>query len=542
MSSSVIEAPVLIAGGGLVGLSAAMFLGQHNVESVVLERLATPSALPRAGHFHLRTIELFRQAGIENDVIAQSEDEFLPDGAIVVMESLAGRKLADIIGNLNGGVEALSPCRRLFISQPRLEPILRRRAEATGARVLAGYEVVGVRQESDGVHVTARNTTSGAEQRFATQYLIGADGARSKVRQAAGIRLTGRPAFSNSMTIYFEADLSALIGEKTLSVIYIVNTALRGIFRLDKHARSGFLIVNIVGDPSTDPEASNPANDVSQARLVDLVRSAAGVPDLAVRITGVTRWRATSEVADRYRAGQVFLAGDSAHVMPPTGGFGGNTGIHDAHNLAWKLALAASGHSQDILDSYDTERRPIGSLTAEQAYARYVLRTAPHLLAADTPFLVADFNLELGYRYRAPAIPGDVDDDPPDALHDDPHGSLGRPGSRAPHLWLERDGRRISTLDLYGRRFVLMTGSEGDDWCKAAGRSSALAIECLVRGRDFNDPHGLLAAAHGITETGAVLIRPDGFIAWRAHSRSNELVAELNRKCHCPSSAARPSS
>jgi 2-polyprenyl-6-methoxyphenol hydroxylase-like FAD-dependent oxidoreductase len=537
VSSNIIEAPVLIAGGGLVGLSAAMFLGQHNVESVVLEKLATPSALPRAAHFHLRTIELFRQAGIENDVIAQSEDEFLPDGAIVVMESLAGRKLADIIGNLNGGVEALSPCRRLFVSQPRLEPILRRRAEATGARVLAGYEVVDIRQERDCVHVTARNTTSGAEQRVATQYLIGADGARSKVREAAGIRLKGRPAFSNSMTIYFDADLSALIGEKTLSVIYIANAALRGIFRLDKHARSGFLIVNIVGDPLTDPEASSPANDVSEGRLIELVRAAAGVPDLAVRIAGVTRWRATSEVADRYQAGRVFLAGDSAHVMPPTGGFGGNTGIHDAHNLAWKLALATTGHSQDILETYDTERRPIGSLTAEQAYARYVLRTAPHLRAADTPCLVADFNLELGYRYRSRV---GANEDLHDGLHEDPHDSLGRPGSRAPHVWLQRDGRRVSTLDLYGPGFVLMTDSDCHEWRAAASGSSSVSIECRARGRDFDDPHELFAAAHGITHTGAVLVRPDGFVAWRGRSRSSELMAELSRKCRCASTAARP--
>jgi 2-polyprenyl-6-methoxyphenol hydroxylase-like FAD-dependent oxidoreductase len=527
VKSSVIETPVLIAGGGLVGLSAAMFLGQHGVRSVVLERLATPSALPRAAHFHLRTIELFRQAGVERAVVARSEDEFLPDGAIVVMESLAGRKLADIIGNLNGGVEALSPCRRLFISQPQLEPILRRRAEETGANILGGHEVVDIRQEPGRVHVKARNIASGIEQQFMTQYLIGADGARSRVREAVGSRLQGRPAFSNSMTIYFEADLSRLIGHKALSVIYVANAALRGIFRIDKHSRSGFLIVNIVGDPMTDPDASNPANDVTECRLIDLVRLAAGVSDLAVHIKGVTRWRATSEVADRYQGGRVFLVGDSAHVMPPTGGFGGNTGIHDAHNLAWKLALAVNAQAPDIVDTYDAERRPIGWLTAEQAYARYVLRTAPHLDGADTPPLVPYFNLELGYRYRADATPAGDDD----ALDTDPHTSSGRPGSRAPHVWLEQNGKRLSALDLYGRRFTLMTGAAGQAWRAVVGDMRAVTIECLVQGRDFDDPRREFASAYGITDTGAVLVRPDGFVSWRASSLTSETMGELGRRC-----------
>src|SRR5919202_1374709 len=141
------EAPVLIAGGGLIGLTTAMFLAQHGIASLAVERLRGGSPLPRAAHFHLRTLELFRQADIEEEVKQQSEREFLPEGAIIAMDNLSGRKLADIIGSLNAGVEALSPCRRLFISQPGLEPIVRRRSEQAGARVLEGHEVVGVEQD-----------------------------------------------------------------------------------------------------------------------------------------------------------------------------------------------------------------------------------------------------------------------------------------------------------------------------------------------------------------------------------------------------------
>src|SRR5580693_10715696 len=143
LSRSPAEIPVLIIGGGLVGLSTAMFLAQHGIASVVAERLRGVSALPRAAHFHLRTLELFRSAGVEDAVRRQSELEFTPEGAIVALESLAGRQIAAFIPSLNEGVEALSPCRRLFITQPGLEPILRRRAERAGAHVVDGLEVIG---------------------------------------------------------------------------------------------------------------------------------------------------------------------------------------------------------------------------------------------------------------------------------------------------------------------------------------------------------------------------------------------------------------
>jgi 2-polyprenyl-6-methoxyphenol hydroxylase-like FAD-dependent oxidoreductase len=519
------DVPVVIAGGGLVGLTTAMFLAQHGTPSLAVERLRGGSPVPRAAHFHLRTLELFRAAGIEDEVKEQSAKEFLPEGAIISMDTLAGRKLADIIPSLNVGVDdSLSPCRRLFVTQPGLEPILRRRARQAGARVLGGHEVVGVEQDGAGVTVAIRNVDDGTERTLRTQYLVGADGAHSRVRDALGIAFDGRGTFSNSLTIYFTADLAPQVGGQPLSVIYINNPIFGGFFRLAKDCQSGFLVVNTVGDPNTNADAADAAKDTSPARLIELVRAGAGVPDLDVRIDGVARWRAASDVAQRYSDGRVFLAGDAAHTMPPNGGFGGNTGIHDAYDLAWKLALVVAGiASPSLLSTYQAERRPVGVLTVEQAYTRYVTRTATHLGATDFQPLAADLDIELGYIYRSPAIEAESDGADDAQNHADPRLTAGRPGTRAPHLWVERDGTRMSTLDLFGRSFVLLAGADGDDWCEGA-RVAAKGFDGLridtyrVGGAELPEPGGRFAEAYAISASGATLVRPDGFVAWRSRS------------------------
>jgi 2-polyprenyl-6-methoxyphenol hydroxylase-like FAD-dependent oxidoreductase len=526
------ECPVVIAGGGLIGLSTAMFLAQQGIASLAVERLRGGSPLPRAAHFHMRTLELFRLAGIEDEVKRRSEEDFLPEGAIIAMDNLSGKKLADIIGSLNAGVEALSPCRRLFISQPSLEPILRRRAKEAGAQLLEGYAVASVAQDDNGVTVTVKNVDGGESKELRGQYLVGADGAHSVVRELLGIPLDGRGVFSNSITIYFTADLSPQLGGKPLSVIYINNPVFGGFMRMNKDCQSGFIGINRAGDPLSDPDAANVAKDVSEKRLIEFVRAAAGVPDLPVRIDGVTRWRATSDVAQQFAQGRIFLAGDAAHLMPPNGGFGGNTGIHDAHNLAWKLAYVLKGLAGPrLLESYDMERRPIAKFTVEQAYTRYVTRTAPYLGATDFQPLADDFDIELGHIYHSPAI---VADDGDATVHADPHQTCGRPGSRAPHVWVERAGRRVSTLDLFGDAFVLLAAPRGDAWRQAASavarRLPGLAIATYVVGRkDIQDHEAAFAQAYGLSDDGAALIRPDGFVAWRAKTMIGDPENALGR-------------
>ena len=516
------EIPVLIAGGGMVGLSAATFLAHHGIRSVAIERLKTSSPLPRAAFFHMRTLEMFRSVGIEQRVRAASEKDFVPEGAIIAMDAVAGRKLADIIPNLNEGVDAVSPCRRLFLNQPSLEPILRDRARQAGATVLQGTEIVGVRQDASGVTVTVKDVDGGNERELRAQYLIAADGGHSRVRDALGIGYDGRGAFSHSLTIYFTADLSPWIADHAWSIIYVNNAVLGGFFRMNRAAQAGFLAVNTVGDPKADPQAAcNAAADVSEARLIELVRAGVGIPDLKVRIDGCTRWRAVADVAQKFQQGRIFIAGDAAHLMPPNGGFGGNTGIHDAHNLAWKLAAVLKGSaSPRLLDTYETERKPVARFTVEQAFSRYVARTAPWLQSSQKTEPVAhDFDIELGYLYGTTA-----------GTHADPRTTLGMPGSRAPHLWLTRNGRRLSTIDLTGR-FLLLAGPDGDAWMQAAAGAAQTCgrvdLDAWCVGRDFDDTGARFTKLYGLSTRGACLVRPDGFVAWRSEAAVADHAAAL---------------
>ena len=516
------EAPVLIAGGGMVGLAAATFLAHQGVRSVAIERLKESSPLPRAAFFHMRTLEMFRSVGIEGRVREQSEREFIPDGSIIAMDCLSGRKLADIIPNLNEGVDAVSPCRRLFLNQPSLEPILRERARDAGATVLQGTEITGVRQDASGVTVTVRNVDGGNERELRGSYLIAADGAHSKIREWLGIPYEGRGAFSNSLTIYFTADLSPWIGNNAWSIIYVNNPVLGGFFRMNRAGTAGFLGVNTVGDPKLDPQAaSNAAADVSERRLLELVRAGVGKPDLEVRIDGYSRWRASALVARRLQEGRIFIVGDAAHLMPPNGGFGGNTGIHDAHNLAWKLALVLKGAAHPrLLETYASERAPVAKFTVEQAFTRYVLRTAPWLQASQNiEPLVPDFDIELGYLY-----------DPAKGVHADPRTTFGMPGSRAPHVWLQRRGEQISTIDLTGH-FLLLAGPEGGRWVSAAKAVAdelhKLPLDAYRIGTELEDPSGGFLQVYGISAAGASVIRPDGFVAWRSPALVDDPAATL---------------
>jgi 2-polyprenyl-6-methoxyphenol hydroxylase-like FAD-dependent oxidoreductase len=506
------EVPVLIAGGSLVGLSTGLFLGWQGVESLVVERHPGTAIHPRAALFNQRTIELYRAVGLEDEIVTASEREFVQNGAIVSVESLGGEELEYYFRNINEGVEDLSPSARLFVTQIGLEPLLHRRAEELGATVEWGKELSSFEVGDDGVLATLVNRGDGSEETVRARYLVAADGVRSPVRERLGIPLRGHPSFSNSITIYFRADVNELIGDRSLSVIYVFHPHQQGFFRFSRAGDAGFLVVN------ARLEADGARNrDIwptsGEDECIEYVREALGAPDLPVEIENVQRWNASAEWAERFQEGPIFLAGDAVHGMPPTGGFGGNTGVQDAHNLAWKLAFVLDGRAgESLLASYDTERRPVGEFATEQAYTRYVVRLDPELDSKENlqPY-VPEHVVELGYRYHSSAVisePGD------EALFEDPKQASASPGSRAPHLVLE-DGR--SVLDLLGRRFVLLTGPGGAGWREDAAEAGIDSPAVGAAG---------FGELYGTGGEGATLIRPDGFVAWRTRDAADDEAAD----------------
>jgi 2-polyprenyl-6-methoxyphenol hydroxylase-like FAD-dependent oxidoreductase len=485
--------------------------------------------------FNQRTIEIYRSVGLEDEIVEASGVEFEQDGAIVSVESLAGKELEYYFRNVNEGYEPLSPSPRLFITQIGLEPILRRHADALGARLEYSTELVSLDQDDDGVTAVVKSRDAGEERTVRSDYVVAADGSKSPVRDRLGIPLRGHPSFSNSITIYFRADVKPLVGDRNLSVIYVFGPTLQGFFRFSLAGDAGFLVVNT----TTNPDGTRNRDvwdDMSDERCVAYVREALGAPELAVEIENVQQWTAVAEWAERFQEGRIFLAGDAAHTMPPTGGFGGNAGVADAHNLAWKLALVIDGKAgPELLDTYDAERRPVAELTVEQAYTRYVLRLDPELGKEDIQPFVPDPPIELGHLYHSPAVSPDADDG---AIHENPHEPSGRPGTRAPHIPLTRDGASLSTLDLVGRGFLLLAGPEAAGWCEGARAAAArlgvpLDAYTVGAGGELSDPDGRFAEVYGTGREGATLVRPDHFIAWRtteAPSDPEPVVASvLNR-------------
>jgi hypothetical protein len=390
---------------------------------------------------------------------------------------------------------------------------------------------VSFEQDDDGVTAVLRRRDGGEERTVRSDYLVGADGAHSLVRGSLGIDLEGRGSFADCATIYFRADMRELIGDRALSVVYVNHPELLGFFRFSFGGDSGFLAVFSTTEPDGTRD-THVAEDMDDDRCVALVRKALGRPDIEVEVESVQRWTAAAAWASRFQDGRVFLAGDAAHVMPPTGGFGGNTGVADAHNLAWKLAMVTSGAAAPaLLESYDAERRPVARLVVEQAYTRYVLRVDPSLPRDDLAPPLDDASIELGPVHRSDALVAPDDDGAPLA---DPRLPGSRVGVRAPHLSVLRDGAEVSIHDVLGPGLVLLAGPDGASWSEAA-RAVAVATGAPLRALrvaadgDVVDKGEEFAPVFGVGRGGAVLVRPDGIVGWRADSPADAAAEELER-------------
>ncbi|GAA4608364.1 2-polyprenyl-6-methoxyphenol hydroxylase-like FAD-dependent oxidoreductase [Actinoplanes octamycinicus] len=508
------ETPVLIVGGSLAGLSSALFLAHQGIRPLLVERHPRISAHPRAQAASPRTMELLDAIGLGDEVRA-AETPNAQYGDILQVESLAGKELGRFDGPFRHDTHGVSRTGWTLIGQDRLEPILRARAEQLGADIRFGTELVGHTQDADGVTAVIRGA-DGAERTVRAKYLIAADGHRSPIRAELGIGTTGRGTFGRQMIILFRADLEPLVAGRKFFLCFVSNPDVHGV--LGQLGAAGTRLWCLA--PSLRPEDGH--QEYPPERCVELVRAAAGVPDLPLTVTDASSWEIAARVAERFRAGRVFLVGDSAHVMPPTGGFGGNMGLQDAHNLAWKLALVLRGTAApSLLDTYEPERLPVAEFTVEQGVIRYLQRSGldPEVAARHQPEATVLF----GHRYRSAAVLTE-DDDP--AVVEDPREASGRPGTRAPYLPLRHGDREVSLADLVHRDFTLVAAAGGDAWL-AAGEKAGIPLDRYLVGADLIDPAGQFPARYGVGDTGAVLIRPDGFVAWRAPAVTADPVESL---------------
>ncbi|GAB2720643.1 FAD-dependent monooxygenase [Nocardia thraciensis] len=484
--------PVVIAGGSSVGLAAAVFLGHHGVPSLVLERREAPSDHPRALGISPRTLEFFREAGLRDavDRVAVRSAQPWRAEARTVAEIDRGRAVRP---QLPPGI-ALSPeSPRGHYPQNRLDSALLPAARERGATVEFGVGVTGVEQSADEVAVTLSDGRV-----VHADYLIGADGVNSTVRRELGIGTTGPGEIGDTnMNILFDADLVGHFGSMPVMT------------QIDHPDATGILLA--VGDRRWVLHVTLPAGEtMSERQCAAVARTAIGA-EVPLRVVGAIPWRATVRMADEFRCGHTFLAGDAARAISPLGAFGLNTGMADAHNLAWKLALVLDGKAGDgLLDTYHTERRAIAELVTRQALLRW---ENPRLhwdpTAVTERAAAGAWNavmVTMGYRYDSAAVIDPVVEVP---STEDLAASLdGAPGSRVPHRWVAPG---LSTLDLHESHFALLAGPRGGEWHGAVEKASAAAgLDLRVALLDEDS-----AAAVQIGDRGAILVRPDGFIAWR---------------------------
>lgn len=532
------DVPVLIVGGSVVGLSMARFLAQHGIPALLVERHATTSIHPRAGVFNARTMELFRQVGIESAIFEQ-ETPPRPRGETGLrVESLTGKMLDNTEATAHQWMNVInpfaSPTRSAIIGQDKLEPILQKHASVLGSDIRLGTELVHFEQHAGGIDALIRERATGQECYIHANYLVAADGNRSAIRQQLGIGSYGYGTLGQWVSILFQTDLSEALSGRKVTLCFVNNTTLNGII-----GQSGASSDRWVLFANLKPRHGERLDTPSEAYCLDLVRSAIGITEQPVTILSTLPWELASHVAERFQQERVFLVGDAAHVMTTMGAFGANTGIADAHNLAWKLALVLKKKAhENLLATYGQERQPAADLAVSVSTGLYAYRLPNHeqreaIMQSAEELLMrvrksphvpqpTAFSVIYGYRYRSAAVSQEHDDK---ALYENE--PLGRSGTRAPHVWLSRNGKQISILDIYGKNFVLLTGSKGQHWHDMFAKATSklgLSVDMYSIGQDqpYSDDDGSFLASYGISDSGAVLVRPDGFIAWRTQNAATQ--------------------
>ncbi len=511
---------VLIVGGGPVGLALAGDLGWRGIRCVLIEQSDGSIYQPRMDLVGIRTMEFCRRWGLVEAVEASPYPrDYAQDN--VYLTSLTGYELGRerFPGIGEAAPPPQSPQRRERCPQNMFDPILREFA-ASQQSVTLRYRarLVSFTQSPDLVVAAVENADTGARENIFARYIVGCDGARSLTREMLGIRMRGNPALTYTTNVIFRCPHLVSLHDK--------GKAYRHIFVGPEGTWSTIVAINGRDQWRFSIIGGSQQREYTTEEIEAAIRRAVGC-DFEFEILSVLPWVRRELIAETYRNGRGLIAGDAAHVMSPTGGFGMNTGIGDAIDLSWKLAAALEGWGGDgLLNSYTRERQPVGTRNVTEASGnlRRMLSVGAHPdIADDTPQGAATratvgraftemmrrewftLGIHLGYRYDpSPICWPDGTPPPPDDARS--YVPTARPGHRAPHAWLA-DGR--STLDLFGRGFALLGFS--------AGATQAMPLLEAARERQVPITFYPLVAPHiaALYERQFVLVRPDGHVAWR---------------------------
>ncbi len=522
------ETPVLIVGGGPTGLAASLTLSHLGVPSLLVNKYPGTLEHPKAVAIMQRSAELMRLWGAEDELRRRGVPREFGD-QMLWTTTLSGEELGrtETIEPDNEAPEPQSPTAAgLRCPQHITESVLRDRAESQDVADLHfGFEMSGFEQDDDGVTATIVARDGGETSAVRAQYMIAADGNDSTVREACGIGRAGDADMGHFVNVFHRAPLGPLVRDRPAWSYQALNPDSTGFFVTINGDDVWLMHVNLGPGEAVE--------DFTEQRCVDTIRGAAGIEDLDVEIISIKSWIMGAELSTAFRDRRVLLTGDAAHRTTPDGGVGMNTGLHSAHNVAWKVGAVVSGWAgPDLLDTYETERRAVaetnvaysakrggGMIKMMEAVRGGDLDTVREGIAARPPG--GRQGMDLGFRYEEGAIAPDGTRPPPVENPMAEYVQNACPGGRAPHLWVERDGERVSTLDVFGGGFVLLTGSGGGAWRAAAEevagpRRVPIEVLSVGEGADLEAPGDRFEELYGVEPDGAVLVRPDGFVGWRA--------------------------
>lgn len=522
--------PVLVIGGGITGLTACLFLLQQGITPLLIEKHKTTSVHPRSRGFDIRAMELLRELGMANS-IREAGKALGPAWGILrgdnLIETLNGTTAKEKV-TFPTQMAALKKLTELTpedgarCTQDLAEPVLLQAAIDRGAQIFFNHELISFKQNDQQVTALIKDNNSGKEYSVTANYMIAADGAKSSIRTTLGIQTTGQGKIGDFLNIYFEADLTSVVKGREFSLFLINKTELTGFLTSINNSDKWVFQLKYY------PEQGDKAENYSEPILINILKQAIGNAELPIRIINAMPWQLSVRIASHFQQNRIFITGDAAHVMTPYGGKGANTGIQDVHNLAWKLAAVIKGFAgPGLLDTYHHERHSIGEF--------YAIRSGNMASAnglVNEKLVVENMKDLIGlpdYRYDSSAV---IDGDTAVIAETSMHDILGLPGTRIPHIWLD-DQKKLSLLDMIKSRFMLVQYNHNclkEENITGICRQLNIPLHIITiidHPNAVNEWQRIMKDAHN---DDLVLVRPDGFIAWRGTANDQNDLEVILRK------------